>query len=139
MNARAGALANDEVDPKIFHGRIEDFFDGGLKAVNFVEKENLFGFEGSENRGEVAFAFEERAGAGLDGNIQFVGDNLREGGFAEAGRTVEENVIESFAAVAGRFQSDGDVFFDALLADVFVEALGANAGVDARVVVPRGA
>ena len=55
MNAGAGALANDEVDAKIFHGGIEDFFDGGLQAMNFVEKENLFGFERSENRGEVAF------------------------------------------------------------------------------------
>ena len=139
MNAGAGTLANDEVDAKIFHRGIENFFDGRLQAMNFVEKENLFGFEGGENRGKVAFALEERAGAGLDGHIQFVGDDLRQGGFAKARGAVEQNVIESFAAVASGFEGDGDIFFDTLLADIFVEALGANAGVDARVVVPRGA
>ena len=138
MNARAGALADDEVDAKIFHGGIEDFFDGGLQAMNFVEKENFLCLEGSEDGGEVAFAFEQRAGAGFDGNIEFVGDDLGERGFAEARRAVEENVIEGFAAVAGGFDGDGDVFLDALLADVFVEALGADAGVEARVIV-RGA
>ena len=59
MNARARALADDQVDSKIFHGGIENFFDGGLQAVNFVEKENFFGFERSENRGQIAFAFEQ--------------------------------------------------------------------------------
>jgi hypothetical protein len=136
MNAGTGTLSNDEVDTKIFHGGIEDFFDSGLQAVNLVEKENLFGFEGSENRGEVAFAFEKRAGAGLNRDIQFVSDDLCEGGLAKARGPVEQHMIESFAAVASGLESDGDVFFDALLADVFVEALGANAGVDARVVVP---
>ena len=47
MNAGTGTLSNDEVDTKIFHGGIEDFFDSGLQAVNLVEKENFFGFEGS--------------------------------------------------------------------------------------------
>ena len=67
MNAGARALADDQIDSKIFHGGIEDFLDGGLQAVDFVEKENFLGFERSENGGEVAFAFEKRAGAGFDG------------------------------------------------------------------------
>ena len=44
-------------------------------------------------------------------------------------------MIESFAAAAGGFDGDGDVFFDALLADVFVEAFWADAGFDAGVLV----
>src|SRR4029077_7267241 len=139
VNARAGTLANDEVDAKILHGGIENFFDGGLQAMNFIEEEKLFGFEGSGNRGEVAFAFEKRTGTGLNGHIQFVGDDLRKGGLAQARGPIEQHMIESLSAIASRFERDGDVFLDALLADVFVEALGANAGVDARVIVPRGA
>ena len=61
MNARARALADDEIDAKIFHGRVENFLDGGLKAMDFVEKENFLGLERGEYGGEVAFAFEERA------------------------------------------------------------------------------
>ena len=139
MNARAGALADDEVHAKIFHGGIEDFLDGGLQAVNFVEEEYFLFFEGGEDGGKVAFAFEERAGAGLDGNIEFVGDDLGERGFAEARGTVEKNMIEGFASGARGFDGDGDVFLDAFLADVFVEAFGADAGVEAGVIVNRSA
>ena len=135
MNARAGALSDDQIDAKIFHGGIEDFFDGRLETMDFVEKENFLGFEGSEDGSEVAFAFEERTSAGLDGDLQFVGDNLGEGSFAKAWRAVEKDVIEGFVAIAGGFESDGDVFFDALLADVFVEGFRTNAGVEARVII----
>src|SRR5208283_3166400 len=99
------------------------------------EKEDFLFFEGGENGRKVAFAFEQRAGAGLDGNIEFVGDNLGQRGFAEARRTVEENVIEGFAAGTRGLDGDGDVFLYAFLADVFVEALGADGGVEASVVV----
>src|SRR5215469_11270751 len=93
MDAGARALADHQIDAEIFHGRIENFFDGGLQAMNFVKKEDFAGFERSENRGKVAFAFEKRAGTGFDGDIQFVGDDLRQRGFAKAGRAVKQNVI----------------------------------------------
>jgi hypothetical protein len=135
MDARTGALADDEIDAKIFHGGVEDFFDGGLQTMDFIEEEDLFFFQRSEDGGEVAFAFEERAGAGFDGDLEFIGDDLGEGGFAEARRAVEENVVEGFTAVAGGFESDGDIFFDAFLADVFGKSFGTDAGVQAGVVI----
>ena len=54
------------------------------------------------------------------------------------GRTIEEYVVERFAAAAGGLDGNLDVFFDALLADVFVEALGADASFDSRVFVVGG-
>jgi len=63
MNARAGPLANDQIDAKIFHGGIENFFHGGLQAVNFIEKENFAGFQRSKDGGEIALALEQRPGA----------------------------------------------------------------------------
>ena len=135
MNARAGALADDEVDAKVFHGGVEDFLDGGLEAVDFVEEENFLCLKGGEDGGEVAFALEKRSGAGLDGDGKLVGNDLREGGLPEAWRAVKQDVVEGFAATAGRLDGDLDIFFNALLADVFVEALGANAGFNAGVFV----
>src|SRR6266436_8370865 len=82
MDAGAWALADDEVDAKIFHRRVEDFFYGGLETMDFVEEEDFLRFEGSEDGGEVALALEEGAGAGLDGDGQLVGDDLRQGGLA---------------------------------------------------------
>ncbi len=48
-------------------------------------------------------------------------------------------MVEGFVAAAGGFYGDLDVFFYAFLADVFVEALGADAGFDAEVFVDGGA
>src|SRR5580692_2051045 len=135
MNAGAGALADDEIDAKIFHGGVEDFFNGGLETMNFIEKENFLFFEGGKDGGEIAFAFEERSGAGFDGDGEFVGDNLRESGFAQARRAVKEDVIEGFTTIASGFEGDGDIFFDAFLADVFGEGFWADASVEAGGVV----
>jgi hypothetical protein len=44
-------------------------------------------------------------------------------------------VVEGFAAGAGRFDGDLQIFFDAILADVVGELGGADAGFDALVVV----
>lgn len=135
MNARARTLADDEIDAKVLHGGVKNFFDGGLEAMNFVEKENLLGFERREYGREVAFAFEERTSAGFYGDVELVGDDLGERGFSESRRAIEKNVIEGFAAIASGFEGNGDVFLDALLTDVFGESFGPDAGVQARVVV----
>ena len=47
--------------------------------MNFVQKKYFALFERSEDRGQVSLAFEERAGAGLDGDAELTGDDLREG------------------------------------------------------------
>src|SRR5437879_10484561 len=124
MYACARTLADDQVDAEILHGRVENFLDRGLKAVDFVEEEDFLGFKRSEDGGEVALTLKEGASTGLDGNVQFVGNDLGEGGFSEAWRAIEQNVVEGFAAGAGGFDGNLDVFFDALLANVFVETLG---------------
>ncbi len=76
MDAGAGALADDQVDAKVFHRGVEDFLDGRLQAVNLVEEEDFFGFERSEDCCQVAFAFEQGAGASFDGDLKFVRDDL---------------------------------------------------------------
>src|SRR5579859_48067 len=139
VDASAGALADDEIYTKIFHSGVEDFFHGGLQSVDFVEEEDFLGFQGGEDSGKVAFTFEERTGAGFYGDGKFVGNDLGQGGLAEAGRAVKENVVEGFVAASGRFYGDLDVFFYALLADVFVQALGADTRLDTEIFVDGGA
>src|SRR5258707_195279 len=56
VNARARSLSDDQVDAKILHRGVEDFFDGGLQAVNFVEEKYFAGFQRGENRGQITFA-----------------------------------------------------------------------------------
>jgi len=40
-------------------------------------------------------------------------------------------MVEGFAAISRGFERDRNIFFDALLADIFGERFGANAGVEA--------
>ena len=48
-------------------------------------------------------------------------------------------MVQRFAAAARRLNGDLNIFFDALLADVLVQALRTDAGLDARVLVKRRA
>ena len=75
--------------------------------------------------------------ADLDRRTHFVRQNLRERGFAEPRRTVEQHVVERFAASARRLHGDLQIFFHAVLADVVGEIRRAHAGVEARVFVER--
>ena len=68
-------------------------------------------------------------------DAQLIGDDLRERSFPEAGRAVEQHVIERITAAARRFDGDQDIFFDARLADEIGHARRADAGVEPRVFV----
>ena len=75
--------------------------------------------------------------ADLDRRAHLVRQNLRERGFAQSRRSVEQHVIERFAARARRLHGNLQVFLHAVLADVVGEARRTNAGLDARVLVER--
>ena len=137
MNARAWPLPDNQVHAKIFHRGIQHFFDRRLQAVNLIEEKNLFFLERSQNRGEIALAFQQRPRAGLDRNIQFIRDNLRERGFAQSRRAIQKHVVQRFAPAARRVDRNLNIFFDAFLSDVFVEAFRAHAHVNARVFLKR--
>src|SRR5260370_37841570 len=113
MNARARALADDEIDSVILHGRIKNLLDRGEQAMDVIEEEKLADFDRRENRREVALALEQRAGTGLDRNAQFIGDNLRKRSLTQTRRAIEQHVIERIAAAARRFDGDKDIFLDA--------------------------
>ena len=62
----------------------------------------------------------------LEAYVHFVGDDGGEGGFAEAGRAEEEDVVEGFAAGFGGFEGDGQLLLGFVLADEFAEPAGAE-------------
>ena len=45
----------------------------------------------------VAGFFDGGAARHADVDAEFVGDDMRQGGFAESGRAVEQHVVESFS------------------------------------------
>src|SRR6266404_1398538 len=78
MNPRPRALSDHQINPVILHRRVQNFLDRGNQAVNFIEEENFTLLERSEDRGQVALAFQQRAGTRLDHDAQLAGDDLRE-------------------------------------------------------------
>ena len=126
MGAGGGALADDDVELVVLEGGVEFFFEDGLEAVDLVEEEDLAVAEVGEDGGEVALDLEGGAGGLLEGDVELVGDDGGEGGFAEAGRAEEEDVVEGFAAGFGGFEGDSELLFGFGLADEFLEAAGAE-------------
>ncbi len=58
---------------------------------------------------------------------------MRQGGFAQPRRAVEQHVVERLAALAGRGDQDGEVLLDLLLPDQVGQFLRAQGVVNAVV------
>ncbi len=126
--AGGGALADDQVELEILHGGIEDFLDGGLQAVDFVDEQDVARLQVGQDGGEVAGALDDRAGGGAEADAEFAGDDLREGGFAEAGGAVQQDVVERLGAGAGGLDEDGKVLAAGFLPDELAQGLRPQAG-----------
>ena len=126
VGARRRALADDDVEFVVFERGVELFFEHRLHAVDFVEEEHLALAQVGEDGGEVALDLERGAGGLLEADVQLVGDDGGEGGFAQARRAKEEYVIEGFTAGFGGFKGDRKLLFGFGLADEFAAASGAG-------------
>ena len=74
--------------------------------MELVEEEDLALAQVGEDGGEVALDLQGGAGGLLEADIELVGDDGGEGGFAQAGRAEEEDVVEGFAARFGGTERD---------------------------------
>ena len=120
------ALADDEVDLKIFHGGVQGFFHGRGQPVDFVDEQDVVGLQVCQDRGEVAGVVEDEPGGRADAAAHFFGDDVRDGGFAQAGRAVEDGVVQRLAAALRGLDAHPQGFFHAFLAGVFVQGLRAQ-------------
>ena len=75
--------------------------------MDFVDKQDIPRLKICQDCGEVTGAGDHRTGGRAESDAEFAGDDLRQGGFAETGRAVEEDMVQGFAAIAGRLDEDG--------------------------------
>jgi len=120
------ALADDEVDLEILHGGVQGFFHGRGQAVDFVDEQDVVGLQVREDRGEVAGVVQDEPGGRADAAAHFPGDDVRDGGLAQAGRAVEDGVVQGFVAALRGLDADPQRFFHALLAGVVLQGLRAQ-------------
>jgi len=129
QRSRVDAFAEGEVDAEVFHGRVEELFDGLLHAVDFVDEEDGILFGVGEVGDEVLGGLESGAGADLEVDAEVARDAGGEGGLAEAGRAIEEDVAEGLAAFGGRLHGDLQSGVDFALTDHFVHVLGTEGAI----------
>ena len=109
--AGRGALADHDVQGVILHGGIEHFLHGMAQPVDFVDKQHVACGQIGENGGQIPRAL--NGGAAGDSNIvaHFRGDNARQGGFAQAGRAVEQNMIQRLLPGQGGLHVNAEAVF----------------------------
>ncbi len=94
--------------------------------MDFVDEQHIARLQVGEQRGEIAGAFDDRTRRRAQVHAEFVGDDVRERGLAEAGRSENQHVIERFAASTRGFDVDRHLLAHGALADVFVQSLRAD-------------
>ena len=97
--------------------------------MDFVHEQHIAALQVGENGGEVAGAFQHRAGGLPQTHAHLVGHHVGQGGFAQAGRAEHQQVVEGFLALLGGLEVNLQLLAHGRLADVFVQVLRAQAGI----------
>ena len=96
--------------------------------MDLVDEQDIPGLEVCQDCGEVAGPLDHRPRCGAEADPKLAGDDLRQRGLAEAGRAVQQHVVQRLAAGAGGLDEHREVLARGLLADEFGEGLGAKVG-----------
>ena len=87
--------------------------------MDFVYEQHVAFLEVGEQPGEVGGLFDGRTAGGFEVRAHRPGNDIGKGGFAEAGRSVEQDMVERLAALAGGGDGDLEPFLDLRLAGEF--------------------
>ena len=134
MAASVDPLVEDKVDGKVFHGRVKKFLHRLGGAVNFVDEEHIPFTQVSENPDQIPPFFKGRARRHGQGSAHFIGDDMGQGGLAQARRSMEKNVFQGFGPQLSRFDGDLQGFHHLGLPHVFMQPLGTQ-GQNVRIAV----
>ena len=91
-----------------------------------VDEEHVVGLKTGEDACQVAGLVEHRAAGDFEAHTQFVGNDVAERGLAQSGRTVQQRVVEGFAAVAGSLNKHLKIIYHMALSAEVGEAQGAQ-------------
>ena len=97
--------------------------------MDFVNEQHFVGLHTGEDGGHIAGAFDGRAGGYAEGGIHFGGDDVGQGGFAEARRAVDDGVIQRFLPYFRGVDGDLQGLLGLGLADELVDASWAQGNV----------
>ena len=97
------------IEPSFTTIPLQEDKDGRIAAnaandiLNLIDENDLIPFDVTQDTEEIRGILERRAGRLFDRYPKFVGHDIGERRLAEAGRTVEDNMVEGVAALLRRF------------------------------------
>src|SRR5207248_4646548 len=107
--ARRRALADDDVELEVLHGRVQDLFHRAAETVDLVDEEHVAVVEVGEKRGQITRPLERRARGHAEPHTQLRRHDAGEGGFSQARWSREEQMVDGLAPAAGCLQEDVEV------------------------------
>jgi len=115
--ARVGSLVDDELALERVHGLVHVLFQDARQAVNLVDEDDLVLLDMAQHAEQLGGILERRARRHLDGNLELAGNDVRECGLPQPGRSVEQHVIERVAALLRGLDEHAQVLLELGLAD----------------------
>ena len=137
QRSRPGALSDDDVEPEVLEGRVQDLLDGAVHPVDLVHEEDIARLEAREDRSHVPLTLEGRARDGADPDAELLADDRRERRLTEPRGPDEEDVVQGISAPLGCLERDVQLLLDPLLPDEVVESTRAERLLDLLLVVPQ--
>jgi len=135
---RRRPLPDDDVELIIFHRRVEHLFNRRVQPVNFVDKQHVAFLQVGKQCRQIAGLFNDGTGRRFNIAAHLVGDDVGERGLADAGRAVQQNMVQRLAAFSRRLNEDVEVTFGLALADIFAQPPRPQAQFELLFVVARG-
>ncbi|MNZ42357.1 hypothetical protein D3C78_599300 [compost metagenome] len=89
--------------------------------MDLVDEQHIVRFEVGQHGREVARALEDGPRGALDRHAHFVGDDVGQGGLAQAGRAEDQRMVERLAATTGGLDEQRHLLAHHRLADVLVQ------------------
>ena len=121
MLRAVGPLPDHDVEGEIFQGGVEDLLDAPTQAVNLVDEQHIVLLEVREDRRHVARSLDGGARRDADVHPHLRRDDVGERRLAQAGRPVEQHVVQRLLPLSCRQYADPKVVLNLLLADVLLQ------------------
>ena len=99
---------------------------GGMGFLGSLSEEDVADIEVGQNRRKVALQLDKGTGSSAESCLHLIGNDGSECGLSKAGRSVEKDMVERFAALPCGLNRDVQVFFDVVLTDVLGQSLRAQ-------------
>ena len=123
---RTRSLIYHNINHIVLHCRVKIFLHFGRKTVNFIDKQHISLFQGSEQTRQITRAVQHRTGGNLHIHPHLIGDDMCKGSLSQTRRAVEQRMIQGFSAHLGRLNINIQVLDDFLLAGEIFQLLRAD-------------